>query len=298
MKKFLIKICVFFAIIFLIDVFVGRVLSYMVANAKDGDFRESNYICNESRDDILIFGSSRSARHYNPQIISDSLGMTCYNCGQDGMGVILNYGRYELHCQKHRPKLVIYDILPAFDLLENDNHKYLKWLMPYYDKSGILDIFEAVDFTEKVKMLSMMYRYNSIFFNIIANYIPTNSVMNIGFRPLDVSVDTIIVNEQRKESVVSYDSVKISFLNKMIELSKETDFVFVVSPIFYNFDTTSLELVKKMCHEKRLEYIDFSNHPKYNYNNDFFMDCVHLNAKGADEFSRDLVMELKKRKII
>lgn len=270
----------------------------MVANAKDGDFKACNYICDESVDDILVFGSSRAVRHYNPSIIGDSLGMACFNCGQDGMGVILNYGRYQLHCQNHRPKLIIYDILPAFDLLKNDNHKYLKWLMPYYDKKGIPDIFDSVDFAEFFKMRSMMYRYNSIYFNVIANYVPTNCARNIGYKPIDVSVDTIIINDHRKESVLTYDSVKIAFLNKMLNLSKETDFVFVVSPIFYEFDTTPLELVKKMCKEKGAHYIDFSNHPKYNHNVSYFSDGVHMNKRGADEFSRDLVRELKQRKIL
>ena len=91
---------------------------------------------------------------------------------------------------------------------------------------------------------------------------------------------------------------RIPYLRKMIELSPPTSFIFVVSPVWYDFDTSHLLPVKTMCKEKGIQFIDYSNHPKFNFNNDFFMDGVHLNAKGADEFSRDLAHELKVRHII
>lgn len=51
------------------------------------------YIANKATDDIIILGSSSATHHYVLQIIEDSLGLSCYNCGEEGNGVVLAYGR-------------------------------------------------------------------------------------------------------------------------------------------------------------------------------------------------------------
>lgn len=42
-----------------------------------------------------------------------------------------------------------------------------------------------------------------------------------------------------------------------------------------------------------IRFIDFTNNPKYTHNNLYFKDGTHLNARGADEFTRDLIQCLK-----
>ncbi len=170
MKRFVLRVGVFFLIILAFDVLFGKAFDYLAFHAKGGDNRRNNVICNEVNDDILIFGSSHALHHYNPIIITDSLGMSCYNCGQDGNGSILNYGIYQLIIQRYHPKVLIYDIMPSFDLLAGeDNHKYLGNLRPYYNRKGIPEIFESVDDTEKYKMRSQMYRYNAKFVQIVSD---------------------------------------------------------------------------------------------------------------------------------
>ena len=101
MRKFLFKIALFFIIIAIIDVLSGKCFAYLVEHTKGGDNLRNNFICNSMNDDILIFGSSRALHHYNPAIISDSLHLSCYNCGQDGNGAILNEARYQLILKRY-----------------------------------------------------------------------------------------------------------------------------------------------------------------------------------------------------
>ena len=82
MKKFILKIVLFLVIVAVVDVTVGFAFRKMELSVKGGFTLRDNYICNELETDILISGSSRCVRHYNPQIISDSLGLSCYNSGQ------------------------------------------------------------------------------------------------------------------------------------------------------------------------------------------------------------------------
>ena len=74
-------------------------MDYVVKNIEVGGRGRDNYICDKSVDDILIFGSSRAVHHYNSSMIEDSLGMSCYNCGDDGNGIILSYGRLSMISQ-------------------------------------------------------------------------------------------------------------------------------------------------------------------------------------------------------
>ena len=295
MIKFLLRTISFFVCIFIIDFFAGKCLSIMVKHAKGGDNGRNNYICDVVESDVLIFGSSRAIHHYNPNIISDSLGLSCYNCGQDGNGSILNYGRYQLICQRYHPKLLIYDIMPRYDLLEGeDNQKYLGWLKAYYDRPGIAELFEAVDFTEKYKMCSNMYRYNTKFIQIISDFLSPRQSKGInGFRPINKEMDLMKVPKNNTKGIYNEDSLKLYFLNKMIDTSSDTKVVFIVSPSWNGMDTASIEPIRKICLQKKIPFYDFSNAPKYLHKNIFFRDGNHLNAKGADEFTKDLIKYLR-----
>lgn len=302
MKKYIIKLSLFFLLTIIVDVIAGKTFSYLVDHAKGGDNGRNNFICNEVNQAVLIMGSSRAVHHYNPVIISDSLGLTCYNCGQDGNGAILNYGRYQLICQRYQPKLLIYDVLPVFDLLVGeDNHRYLGWLRAYYDRPGIQDVFESVDFTEKYKMKSQMYRYNSKFIQIVSDYIhPLKSEGIMGFRPVDREMDTMKISKKTEKKVdyYTYDSLKISYIEKIINISKTTKIIFAVSPQWYGMDTLQFLPIKDICQKRDIPFIDFSNAAKYVHHNEYFEDGSHLNSRGADEFTRDLIQELRKRKVL
>jgi hypothetical protein len=301
MQKFLLKTTLFFVLIAIIDVFSGKIFAYLIEHAKGGDNWRNNYICNSVNDDILIFGSSRAMHHYNPIIISDSLKLSCYNCGQDGNGVILNEARYQLILQRYKPKLLVYDVHPGFDLLvQGDNHKYFKWLKAYYDRTGIPEVFESVDSTEKYKMLSRMYRYNSNCTQIVSDYIHPIAEKGInGYIPKNIEFDTMKVRKGAIEHQIPvFDSLKISYIEKMVEESTGTKIVFVVSPYWNGTDTIPFQPIRDICKEKNIPFLDFSNNPKYVHNNTFFYDGSHLNARGADEYTKDFIIELKKHKII
>ena len=84
----------------------------------------------------------------------------------------------------------------------------------------------------------------------------------------------------------------------MVDESIDTKIIFVVSPFWNGADTTVYQPVRDICKEKNILFLDFSNNPKYVHNNSFFYDGSHLNARGADEFTKDFIIELKKHKII
>lgn len=294
MKRFIIKVICFLAIMIVIDCVIGTMFSTLLAKAKGGNNARNNYINDYTTQDILIFGSSRAFHHYNPKIITDSTGLSCYNCGQDGNGIILNYGRLNIIKERYIPKLVLYDVTPSFDLLlENDNTKYLAWLKAYYDKDGIKEIFDSVNKNEKIKMLSNMYRYNSKCLNILIDAIhPMKSIGINGFRPLPGEMDTMKVSKKEIQESYDFDPLKLYYLDKFITDIPNTRIVFIVSPSFNGIDGKQLEPIRQICKQRGLELLDMSNTPKYLHNPMYFKDGDHLNSIGADEFTIDIVRKL------
>lgn len=296
MKAFLIKVVCFFAIIFVLDKVCGYTFSYLSEHSKGGYTGHYHYLVDKTNEDVLIFGSSRAIHHYNPQIIVDSLGLTCYNCGQDGNGIVLFDGWWKLIKQHYQPKLVVYDVTPDYDLLKwEDNHKFLGWLKEAYDKPGIAEIFEMVDSTEKFKMQSQMYRYNSKFHQIIADYIyPLYVVEDNGYFPINGSMDTMKINKNYNlYKAFKFDPLKLKCLEDLVNNMGETQLVFVVSPWWYGMNEEQLKPIQALSDSLGIPLFDYSNDSEYVHNNDYFIDGGHLNSVGADKFTKSLVFQLK-----
>lgn len=295
MKKFLLKVGLFFLALVIVDRALGVAFTYMGEHAKGGYVGHHVYVTDKTNEDILIFGSSRAIHHYNPQIITDSLGMSCYNCGQDGNGIILFYGLWQMIKERYQPKMIIYDLTPEFDIYEGDaNQRYLGWLRADYDRPGVKEIFLDIDPAEKYKMMSMLYRFNSKFMQNITDYVhPIFGIEGNGFLPIQGSLDTLKIRQVNKAKYTVADSLKLSYINKFMNETKDIKLIFVFSPTWYGLEDIVKEPIKTICKHNGVEYVDFSNNPKYVHANTFFSDGNHLNAVGADEFTKDIVGFIK-----
>ena len=297
MKKFLIKIAILFIITAICDILFGKGMDYVVNHIEVGGQGRDNYICNTAEEDILIFGSSRAVHHYNSSMLEDSLGLTCYNCGDDGNGIILSYGRLLMAKERHQPKIIIQDVATGFDIDKNDNNKYLGWLKARYDREGIAEIFDMVNPEEQYKMLSQMYRYNSKYLQnlfVYATGISFNTGIK-GFRPITGEMDTMKIRKTPQTQIEEIDSVKLEFVKKFIAAADNSQLYFVVSPVWYGKNSDETAPIREICQQENIPFIDFSNDPKYVHNNQYFKDGTHLNARGADEFTKDLIKILKEQ---
>lgn len=298
MKQFVIKLLLFIICIVAVDRAFGAMLAYMADHARGGYLAHQNYIVNKSVDDILVFGSSRAIHHYDTPFMRDSLGLKCYNCGQDGEGIILFYGWWQFIKKRHRPDLIIYEINPDYDTGVGDNTKHLGWLKGLYADPDIQREFDEVDPLEKYKMLSMMYRYNSRFHQIVIDYFRPVHNIDLGFLPVDEALDPLRVRDVDEvtasvpDSVGPLDSLKLKYLSEIINDVGPEHFVFVYSPTWYGIHYPSLDAVSEFAREHGVRFIDFSTSPKFSRHNEYFYDGYHMNAHGAREFTRDLMNEL------
>lgn len=300
MKKYLLYICLFFGVLFVIDRAVGVGCEYLKSHAKGGDQGNAYYICKRSDERVLIFGSSRANHHYVPQIFEDSLGLTCYNCGVDGNGIIFHYGRLLMITKRYKPDLILYDINPVFDCQEGDNMKFLDALKPYYDENGIDSIFGAVNSNEKYKMCSYMYRYNHKFVQMLSDCIKPQQIVIKGYKPLYGTMIYEPENETKNLDEHRLDPLKMNYLRKFIALCKEEEIhlVFTASPLWNGKGEEYLNPIIKLCTDQGVPFINHYSDKDFCHTKLYFEDSVHMNDKGAKRFSSVIVSALRKMKIV
>ena len=296
MRKFIVRILLFLVIMFAVDQMAGKVLSFLSSHPKGGMTFRRNYITDYSKEEVLIFGSSRAHYHYNPQIIKDSLGLSCYNCGEDAMGIILFYAWWKLISQRYHPNLVIYEVTPEYDIRNLDNNNYLWRLRRYYDREGISDIFNLVDSKERWKMLSWMYRYNSTFTELAADIIhPLKLGGDKGF----VGINSKIKKQYSEGKpmfqgkTIKSDTLKLELFEKMIQEMGSTKLVLTVSPSLFGVNDSVYVSIKEICQKHDIPFLNYSNDPKYLRKEQYFFDSYHLNAEGADVFTCEFIEDLR-----
>ena len=296
MKKFILNIAIFFAIVAAVDFSLGKTFYWLQSTKAKGRTQTEYYICKELNADILVMGSSRATHHYVAQMISDSLGMTCFNGGQDGNGIVLQYGRWKMISKHHLPKVIIYDIEPNFDLLVDDNRRYIDRLKPYSVDKDVNKYVAELFPMERFKMLSGMYRYNYKFLEIASDCVRSSDAHN-GYSPNYKQITNEMVNRTRstkKIDINPVDPVKIECLEKLLAEAKRkgVQIILISSPYWKGHDDFELKEVKRLASTMNVPFIDYVD-SEIRENPDWFADSMHLNNKGAIVFTADVINRIK-----
>lgn len=279
--------------VIVLDILFGFACQYMNAHSKGGGIKSRYYVCKESYDDVLIFGSSRAKHHYVPYIIEDSLGVTCYNTGEDGNGIIFCYGVLKIITSRYNPKLIIYDV-SDFDLYEDDNMKYLDLLKPYYDEPGIDSLFVDVNPKSQIMMHSNLYRYNTTCLRILGNYVCPMTIYPKGYMALNGVMD--YEPEIDYEAQLNIDSLKMAYFEKFILCTKEKGIQLLccVSPSYKaNSNNCKYQPIEELCEKHNVNFIYDAAEPSISLDKTLFQDRTHMNYKGALSYTTIITQAVK-----
>ncbi len=296
MKKFIINILIFFGIVAIVDVAAGKVFWYLQSTKAKGGIGSEFYICSDLQEDILIMGSSRAAHHYVAQMFEDSLGLSCYNGGQDGNGIVMQYGRWKMISKHHLPKVIIYDIEPSFDLTENDNSRYIDRLKPFAEDKDVMGFIAGLFPMERLKLQSKMYRYNYKFLEIMSDCARPGDV-NKGYKPNYGHIREEMINnlpDDEPIKLTQVDPVKMDCLVNLINEAKEKGIkvILVSSPYWKGYGNVDMSAMAQLAKDYDVLFIDYAD-SQIRYNPDWFADTMHLNDDGARSFTRDLISKLR-----
>lgn len=294
MRRYLLKIVLFFALVAAVDFVFGRVCGYLASHPRGGLTANLRYICEESDEDILMLGSSRMQHHYVPGIIRDSLGLSCYNAGIGGNGIILSYGLMEMILERYSPRIVLYDV-SSFDMYADDNSRYIDHLKPFCpDHPELMEILTDVNPTEKWKVRSAMYRYNSQLLTLLGDYVHPAQSLDSGYWPLQGVMD--YEPEISHEPLPEVDSLKMNYLSKFIDLCRShgVTLVFIASPTYFGASLPAdNDPAKRLCESARVPFLDFYADSLLCSGKEYWADAVHLNDSGAQVFTRQIAGALK-----
>ncbi len=301
------KILSFFFIIIFVDQFTGRLLSYLYFNQKAGQDKIINYGFAECKADVLILGSSRAQHHYDTQILSHHLQMSCYNLGINGQSILMPYAQIKIILNRYSPKIILFELDPNRVYFNQSDYDKLSILLPYYNKyPEIRPIIQLKSSYEQVKLLSSIYPFNSSIMNILR--FNTNIDIN---RKWDINGYVPIKNQTLNTSMLkiykapdNQTEIDTNMLNSLKDIihicnRKRVALFFVCSPVFHSnrekksdyshSSKRTIELLK----QENANFLDFSNDTSFINNAVFFSDKEHLNSKGADRFSNILGEYLK-----
>jgi len=289
---FLAKLLAFLLLVFAIDYAVGNLLHYFYFKQKGGTEFRTTFSIDNTKADVLIFGSSRANHHYHPYIFEESLKMTYYNTGKDGSSIIYQYAVLQSVLKRYIPKLIILDIVNKEFIEDADTYDRIASLLPYYDSHPEMRrIIELKSRFEKYKLVSKIYPFNSAVLKIatgntnsskkrnpdIKGYIPLTRKWN---QPLTEYVSTVTYR---------LDYKKIAFYEAFIRDCEKAGiqlFIFV-SPYFGKVAHTdySFIIADGIAQKYNIPFYDFSTDSLFTSQPSMFADIRHLNDDGAKLYS-------------
>lgn len=292
MKKFLIRLSVFAVIMLALQSAVCMMMTGVISHAK-GQTARKMYTADSLAEDIIVMGSSRALHHYNSLILEDSLGLSCYNCGEDKMGIVYCYGQYQMIRHHKKPKVIIYDVEPDYDLLSNDNITYLSPLKIFYDRPGVDYVFGLVDPNEQIKMKLGIYKYNSILLDVVKDVVSTKTFSK-GFDPYKGIDPHGFVPEDLKQD--SFDTLKCELLKKFIRQTRtdKVKLIFMASPQLSYASDSVFKGFTMMCKKEGIPFFNHFCDSQYTMRKKLFHNCNHFNEQGADLYTKNVVSEIKR----
>ena len=296
MKRFLLSVLAFFAAFALVDLCVGFAGDYLRTHAKGGMTKALDDLVSKDTHDVLILGSSRALHHYDTPFLSDTLGLDVYNAGQKGHGIILADGLLEMALKHGKPRLVLVDIEPAFDLYvspeDNGNKRYISLLKGYYRDPDVGNILKDVSREEWIKTHSGMFRYNTCFLTMLADYLVKKETPRNGYVPLH-GVMTTEASAPADSIPKTLDSLKLKYLRRVVSTCRSAGvpLVFAASPKYASRD--NFTHLKELCREEGILFLDYHDCPQIAPRKELFQEEVHLNAQGALAYSRLVANDIR-----
>lgn len=296
---FAMRTAVFAALLFLMDAALGASFERLYFQQRTGAFAECTQILEQVRAPVLILGSSRALHHYVPEILSDSLGIACWNSGRDGQGLLFAEAALELTFARYHPKLVLLDLNPRE--LEHDNRSYdrLSELLPYVRRHPELRRYADMRGNfERFKLWSRVYPFNSMVLSIIWHIAPGSGqpLDTRGYLPLHGHALAPRLGEREDPTPAGpIDPIKRRALAHIAEMARTNGcrVIAIVSPIAPSDRArASRAKLASLVRETGLPLWDDAEEPTIVGDTRCFYDHAHLNDKGARRFTSLLVARL------
>lgn len=307
MKKFLIKITVFFVIITIIAVMLDYAISMGLKKMKDYRFQSWNEIKSGINADIIFNGNSRALCNFVPDVFDSILHFKSYNLGFGGHTFNPQYLKYNYYIQYNKqPTFLIQnvDFLTLSDMFVVGHER--EQILPYVFDSYLNKHLSGFGFNafERNLPLFRYFGYQQEIKNGILKFLKikqyNNKISEQGFVYESGEWNPTELNKIEKINFLR-DSLSVDLFEKfLIELKRNNVTVFLVySPVFYRAtekftDKTDMgNFFSEISKKYSFTYLDYST-DSICLDSTMFVNALHLNEKGARKFSERLSSEIER----
>ena len=291
MKKVIIFIIGIIICLVLADITIGFCCKYYIKNYQlVGRYQPLDRIIKEVNTDIICIGNSAILNSVNPEIIEDSLSMTCYNGGITGQGVFFFETIIDCILQRHTPKMIIVGLRPE-EVGGNIGEGIYDVLKPYYGLgyTSIDDHFNKTNGFDRFLLHSNLLRYNTIWVRVLLYMLFDDTAYpENGFMPLDKPSKIPQLHHIKEYEKPVKE--KLECIERIIQKCQERniDIVICYPPTLNSFKQKELPCVKAiedLCHRYKTPcLIDYDN-KYFQHHPELFYDEGHVNKDGADKYS-------------
>ncbi|MBO7609341.1 MAG: hypothetical protein J6S96_03975 [Muribaculaceae bacterium] len=284
MKKFLTIIVAGFLIVTLLDQLIGRGLEKFFSSATVGEQGHLNHVLKDVDAPILVFGTSKALHHYVPQVIVDSTGMECYNCGFEAQGIMTNYALIRCITQRYQPQLIIYDLDYHYDIEYapyTNNVVNVRRMSKLTIRDSLLN---AIDPWAHLRMKSRIYPYNSALIELVLNRFQNSTYDNPeadrGYIPQHNVLDQDAIDNWNPP--IATDTLRLNLIANLIERYHDR-LIFFSSPTYQHQPRLDqmYATVKKLAEPYDVPIYVLGNDSIFMDKPELWDDIRHLNDDGA-----------------
>lgn len=308
LPKFILRIAFFIILLFIVDRIIGDVFvsikDYgLKVNPENRGLKEP-FIIEKVDAEVLIIGSSKASRHYVASLLSDSLGISVYNCGQDGCFFLYQNCILNMVLDRYHPKMILWDIQPnLFDGSTDNAKEYqnVRNFSPYYHEGNqwVVSYVKSQSKNTWMKMQSEMFGYNSKLLNYLFPLFSSSSKETFGYIPLPnygysfpkLEKDAIVEHYVRATDKLDLLSSTIERCNTLgIQLKLFISPEYRIKSEAYQSEARD---IKKVASSLGVDCYDYSSFPLFMNDSTLFKDVSHLNDKGARLYTNLVLSKIK-----
>jgi hypothetical protein len=304
------RIMLFFGILGLLIWSLDAMITYGLTSISTSVYGSNNRIMRGAINaQILITGSSRAASHYDPRIIRLKTGRSAFNLGRNGSQTDMQVAVFKAYLKHNRKPEIVLHNLDAFTfqttrevynaaqyvpyLYEEDLYQSLRKINPNVWKSRYLPLYGYV-----VEDMSFAWMLG------LKAFLPWGRHEDLlhGFDPRATKwTDEFQHFKDANRQGVHWDIERegIRLMEELISLCQERGvrLIFVYSPEYAEMQALTrnrdeiFDTFRAVASRTNVPIWDYSNW-RYRGITHFFANSQHLNAAGAEVFSRDVAAEL------
>ncbi len=261
--------------------------------------------------DIVVTGSSRAFRHYDPRVLGRELGGTAFNFGLNASQIDVQLGTLKSYLAHNRkPRLVIQNLdIQSFLLTHPGDIFNPSQYVPYLGDPDIRACLAQIEPDlwkwERLPLYAYAVADTSFTWTLglrkLAGLAPREDCID-GFCPMDRSWTREFEQFKRTHPdglEIAIEPKAVADLEEIVTHCQQAGIavVLVYSPQFHEMVALTknrakiFSLFHEIAERHHVPFLDYTDSP-LSMNRDLFYNAQHLNARGAEIFSEDVAKKL------